>query len=229
MRTVLWDPVVGAPHLVAYGDVRSGKTNLLQSLLTQLAETWPTTGVNPEHVAGPPGTGRTNEVIVVDFRRRLVMPPADGRWSYAGSAPVAAELCSSLAERLSRDSDDRAMRPSFVIVDDYDLVATAAGNPLHVLLPLLPRSADLNVHLILTRRIGGAARAQFEPVLQALTDAGTPVLLFSGPSTEGRLAHGVAPRPLPPGRAMLTTRDLAPQLVQTPVMSADRPRPAPIE
>ncbi len=116
-----------------------------------------------------------------------------------------------------------------MIVDDYDLVATATGNPLQVLLPFLPRSADLNVHLILTRRVGGAARAQFEPVLQALSDLGTPVLLFSGPSTEGRLAHGVAPRPLPPGRALLTTRDRAPQLVQTPVVRVDRPRSPPVE
>ena len=157
-------------------------------------------------------------MIVVDFRRRLAGAQAAGRWSFAGSAPAAAKLCMSLAERLTRDTEDRATRPSYLIVDDYDLVATATGNPLQVLLPLLPRSADLNVHLILTRRVGGAARAQFEPVLQALSDLGTPVLLFSGPGVEGRLAHGVAPRPLPPGRALLTTRDRVPQLVQTPVM-----------
>ena len=218
MRPVLWDPVVGEPHLVAYGDARSGKTNLLRSVLAQLAGTPPSIGIDAQQAAGTPDVDREGEVVVIDFRRRLAGAQAAGRWSFAGSAPAAAKLCMSLAERLTRDTEDRATRPSYLIVDDYDLVATATGNPLQVLLPLLPRSADLNVHLILTRRVGGAARAQFEPVLQALSDLGTPVLLFSGPGVEGRLAHGVAPRPLPPGRALLTTRDRVPQLVQTPVM-----------
>ena len=229
MRPIRWDPVNGDPHLIAFGDARSGKTNLLQSVLQQLAGTWPTTEVAMEQTAGRPDADREGEVIVIDYRRRLAESPAGGHWSFAGSGPDAAKLCSGLAERLTRNNEAQQGRPSFVIVDDYDLVATATGNPLRVLMPFLPRSADLNVHLILTRRVGGAARAQFEPVLQALSDLGTPVLLFSGPSTEGRLAHGVAPRPLPPGRALLTTRDRAPQLVQTPVVRVDRPRSPPVE
>ena len=56
----------------------------------------------------------------------------------------------------------------YVVVDDYDLVATSAGNPLLALLEYLPHAEDLGLHLIVARRSGGAARALFEPLLAGL-------------------------------------------------------------
>lgn len=44
-----------------------------------------------------------------------------------------------------------------VLVDDYDLIATAGGNPLLTLLPLLAQSQDIGLHVIIARRMGGAA------------------------------------------------------------------------
>jgi len=47
----------------------------------------------------------------------------------------------------------------FVLVDDYDLVVTSSGSPLAALVPLLAQAGDVGLHLVLTRRSGGAARA----------------------------------------------------------------------
>ncbi len=54
----------------------------------------------------------------------------------------------------------------------------------------------------------------FEPVTQALGDLGGPGLLLSGDRTEGRLVAGVASLRLPPGRALLARRGMAPEQVQ---------------
>ena len=66
------------------------------------------------------------------------------------------------------------------------------GNPLLGLLPYLPVGRDLGFHLIVSRRAGGVGRAQYGPLLQALGDLGTPVLLLSGSPAEGRLRTGLS-------------------------------------
>jgi len=111
----------------------------------------------------------------------------------------------------------------YLLVDDYDLVGTASGNPLHALLPYLPHARDVGFHLLLARRTGGAARAQYEPLLQSLGDVGTPVVLLSGSPAEGRLAHGLVPEILPAGRARLATRSIVPQFIHTPWVSRTPP------
>ena len=69
---------------------------------------------------------------------------------------------------------------AWVLVDDYDLVATASGNPLLTLLPLLAQSQDIGLHVIIARRMGGAARSVYEAVLQNLSELGTTGVLLSG-------------------------------------------------
>jgi hypothetical protein len=59
-----------------------------------------------------------------------------------------------------------------VLVDDYDLLPAAAGSPLLPLLDLLGLGRELGLHLVLTRRVAGAARAAFEPVFQRLRELG---------------------------------------------------------
>jgi DNA segregation ATPase FtsK/SpoIIIE, S-DNA-T family len=90
----------------------------------------------------------------------------------------------------------------YLVVDDYDLVATA-GNPLLELVEYLPHAADLGLHLIVARRSGGAARAMFEPLLAGLRDLGCTGLMMSGNSDEGSLLGSSRPELLPPGRGVL--------------------------
>ncbi|HEY4791233.1 MAG TPA: hypothetical protein VIJ05_07880, partial [Actinomycetes bacterium] len=109
-----------------------------------------------------------------------------------------------------------------VLVDDYDLLPAATGSPLLPLLDLLGLGRELGFHLVLTRRVAGAARAAFEPVVQRLRELGGSGLVMSGDPGEGPLLGGQRATALPPGRGFLVRPPAPPTLVQV----AYRPPPA---
>jgi S-DNA-T family DNA segregation ATPase FtsK/SpoIIIE len=102
----------------------------------------------------------------------------------------------------------------YVVIDDYDLVVGATGNPLAPLLDFVPHAKDLGLHVVLARRSGGAARAMFDPLLARLRDLGCMGLMMSTSPEEGILLGSVRPTPLPPGRATLITRAQPDQSIQ---------------
>ena len=120
-------------------------------------------------------------------------------------------------------------RPRWVVlVDDYDLLPAAAGSPLLPLLDLLGLGRELGFHLVLTRRVAGAARAAFEPVFQRLRELGGAGLVMSGDPGEGPLLGNQRAAPLSPGRGFLVRPRRAPALVQVaysppPPVEAGRP------
>lgn len=201
------------PHLQVYGQGQSGKSAALRALLRQV-----TARTRPADLA----------ILLVDYRRaHLDLVPEEYLLSYCTSPAmtrhVVAQACSDLSARMP-GADVPAARlrardwwngPELVVVvDDYDLVAGAGGNPLAGLIEYLPQGRDLGLHLVTARRTGGAARGMFEPLTQALNDLGGPGLLFSGERSEGRLVAGVASTILPPGRALLARRGQAGEQVQ---------------
>jgi DNA segregation ATPase FtsK/SpoIIIE, S-DNA-T family len=102
----------------------------------------------------------------------------------------------------------------YLIVDDYDLVASATGNPLTPLVDYLPHAKDIGLHVIVARRSGGAARAMFDPVLARLRDLGGMGLMMSASPDEGVLLGAVKSSAQPPGRGTLVTRGHADRLIQ---------------
>ncbi len=102
----------------------------------------------------------------------------------------------------------------YVVVDDYDLVVTPGGNPLSPLLDLLAQGRDLGLHLVLARRVAGASRAAFEPVLQRLKELASPGLILSGDGQEGPLVGPHRASQQVPGRGLLVGRKRQPELVQ---------------
>ena len=90
----------------------------------------------------------------------------------------------------------------YVVVDDYDLAASA----LAPLADVLPHARDIGLHLLIARRSGGGARALYDPILSAVRETGAVGLQLSGCPDDGPLVGGVRPRPLPPGRGVLVTR-----------------------
>ena len=103
----------------------------------------------------------------------------------------------------------------YVLVDDYDLVAGGGANPLAPLVELLPQARDIGLHVILTRRVGGASRALYDPVIQRMRELDSPGFLMSGNKEEGVLIGNLKPSPQPPGRGTLVRRSDGTQLVQT--------------
>ena len=192
------------PHLVMYGDPQTGKSTAISTLMKQLIR-------RPVGQVG---------IMLVDFRRtHLEEVPEEYLLTYCTSAAHAAqnanELAAGLRERLpGPDVTPQQLRDRtwwkgyevFLIVDDYDLVATANGNPLTPLMEFVPQGRDLGFHVVLGRRTGGASRALYEPFLQTVSEMSPPTMLFSGDRMEGRLANGVAPQRLPVGRALMTRR-----------------------
>ena len=210
----IWVDLFGTdPHLQVYGESQSGKSTFLRTLLRQLVQ-----------ARMPAELG----IVMVDYRRaNLDLVPPEHLLAYctspAGTRQAVAEVCQGLALRLpAPDVTSEQLRARtwwsgreiLIVVDDYDLVTGAAGNPLAPLAEYLPQGRDVGLHVVTARRTGGAGRAMFESVTQTLTDLAGPGLLFSGDRTEGRLVAGVASLRLPPGRALLARRGMPPEQVQ---------------
>ncbi|MCK7625216.1 type VII secretion protein EccCb [Streptomyces sp. RS10V-4] len=202
------------PLLVVYGEAESGKSSLLRLLARQITER---------------STPQEAVLLVGDYRRALLGAVPEGHLvAHCSSGPQLAESVRSLTEVLGErmpgpDVTAEQLRNRswydqpdvFVLVDDYDLVTAAAGNPLLPLVEYLPFARDLGLRLVLARSTSGAGRALFEPVLQRVLEMGAQALLFSGEPAEGPLAGPHRPMRLPPGRARFVTRRRDAQLVQT--------------
>ena len=200
-------------HLLVLGDSECGKTATLRVVCRELQRT--TTAV---------------KLYIVDPRRSLlgiVEPGSEKLGGYAASVDEVGELMPRLMETLRRRMPPSNATPTqirtrswwagpemYVLVDDYDLLAAAGGNPLAPLLEVLPYSRDLGFHLVVARSSSGAARAMFEPLLAAMRDAYCTTLLMSASPEEGLTIGSVRPAHLPPGRGVLIPRRGDPQLIQ---------------
>ena len=111
--------------------------------------------------------------------------------------------------------DAHASWPRYLLlVDDYDLLPAAGGSLLLPLLDLLGLGSELGLHLVLARRVAGAARAGFEPVLQRLRELGGPGLVMCGDPGEGPIVGGQRAAVLPPGRGYYVCPPQGTTLVQ---------------
>ncbi|MBX6354599.1 MAG: type VII secretion protein EccCa [Micromonosporaceae bacterium] len=202
------------PHFLLFGDAECGKSAFLRALATTIV-----TKFAPEQA----------RIILVDYRRSLLGAiSTDHLIGYGSAAAQTSELIESVAGYMQRRLPGPDVTPQqlrdrswwtgpecFVLVDDYDLVATGPNNPLLPLLEYLPQARDIGLHLVITRRSGGAGRAMFEPVIQRLRELSSPGLVMSGNKDEGALLGNVRPAPLPPGRGFLVTRKEGVRLIQT--------------
>jgi DNA segregation ATPase FtsK/SpoIIIE, S-DNA-T family len=200
-------------HLLVLGDNECGKTATLRTLCREIVRT---------------KTAAEAQLLIVDFRRTLLgVVESEHLGGYAMSPAALGALLPGLLDVLGRrmpppDASQAQLRARswwsgpdiYIVVDDYDLVATPAGNPLIAMVEYLPHARDLGLHLVVARRSAGAARALFEPLLAGLRDLGCMGLMMSGRPDEGALLGSGRPARLPPGRGVLVTRAGDEQLVQ---------------
>ncbi|MBL1088606.1 MULTISPECIES: type VII secretion protein EccCa [Streptomyces] len=201
------------PFLLIFGESESGKTATLRHIAHRIAERY---------------TSDEAKIVVGDYRRTLLDAiPATHLLEYAPTDDTLDIHMNALAGLMERRRPTPDVTPQqlrdrswwtgprfFVLIDDYDLVATSTGNPLAVLADKLPYARDTGIHFILTRTTAGISRALYEPVLQRLTELGAQALILSGDPNEGDILANVRPRPMPPGRAHYVTRKRGTSLVQ---------------
>ena len=193
------------PHFLVFGETEAGKTTVLRTLICGVITL---------------RTPRQARVMVLDYRRTLLDAVDQSYLIGFSSAPKAAnqavlDVLEAMQQRLpGPDVPAEQLRTRswwkgpelYLFVDDYDLVASPAGNPLAPLLEILPQSRDVGLHLIVARATGGAGRAMYEPVMQRLRELGTPGIVLSGSPEEGPLLGNVTARKMPPGRGTLYDR-----------------------
>jgi S-DNA-T family DNA segregation ATPase FtsK/SpoIIIE len=201
------------PHLLVLGETECGKTSTLRLLCREIVRT---------------NTAEAVQIEIVDFRRTLLgVVESAHLGGYSMSASTLSARVPLLLERLQARIPSEAVTQQqlrdrswwfgpeiYLIIDDYDLVAGATGNPLTPLADYLPHAKDLGLHVIVARRSGGAARAMFDPVLARLRDLGCMGLMMSSSADEGVLLGSVRPSTQPPGRGTLVVRGQPDQLIQ---------------
>jgi S-DNA-T family DNA segregation ATPase FtsK/SpoIIIE len=200
------------PHLLIFGD-ESGKSSLLRGLAESIVRRF------APHEA---------RIILVDYRRSLLgTVTTEHLIGYGMEIDHTSDLVASAASYMDKrrpgtDVTAEQLRARswwegpelFVLVDDYDMVATGGRNPLQPLLEHLAQARDIGLHLVIARRAGGAGRAQFDPIIQRLRELGSPGIVMAGDRDEGALVGNIRPSALPPGRGYLVTRRQGARLVQ---------------
>ncbi|AZA09949.1 type VII secretion protein EccCb [Corynebacterium pseudopelargi] len=199
LKAVAWD-FAQSPHLLCFGAQGSGKSTLLASVLQQVA------AMDPQQA----------RVVLIDPRRsHLGTVPEHMLAGYAGSRQATealmAETLITLRGRLpGAELSAEQLRARnwwegpelFVCIDDADLCDPASLAPL---LEVLPHARDIGLHVVCIRKMGGAMRALFQPLLAELKDQHPLVLLLSGERDDGPL-FGVRPSAQIPGRAVWVER-----------------------
>ena len=82
-------------------------------------------------------------------------------------------------------------------------------------MPHLAGARDLGFHVLLTRRVLGAARGLYEPFTLGVRESGCPGLILSGDRSEGQLLGAVRATAMPVGRGRLVRAGEEPRMVQT--------------
>ncbi|MBI8990083.1 type VII secretion protein EccCa [Corynebacterium sp. CCM 8863] len=199
LESLSWHPDADG-HLLCLGSRGSGKSTLVSTIVSGIT------------VLGPEAA----RMVVLDPRRTHLGTLDDSMIAvYAATSDAVvtavADTLATLNGRLpGSDVTARQLRERswwsgpdiFLIVEDHDLLADGVLMPLRA---LIPHARDIGLHVVLTRKAGGASRAMYDPFISELRDQSPAVLLLDADRDEGSLL-GIRPVPQPPGRGTWMTR-----------------------
>jgi DNA segregation ATPase FtsK/SpoIIIE, S-DNA-T family len=208
------------PHFYAFADGEPGKTNLLRQIARGISERY---------------TAQEALILLVDYRRTMLgFVQGDSLLGYAVSANQLESMINDVFNSMTRrlpgpDVTQEQLKTRswwkgpelFVLVDDYDLVATSTTNPLRKISDFLAQAKDVGLHLVAVRRTGGASKAMYDPIIGKLKEIAAPGMVMNGSRDEGMLVGNIKPSAMPPGRGNLLTRKNGKQLIQVSWIQPD--------
>ncbi|WP_410621526.1 type VII secretion protein EccCa [Amycolatopsis sp. cmx-8-4] len=208
------------PHFYAFADGESGKTNLLRQIARGISERF---------------TSKEALILLVDYRRSMLgFVQGDSLLGYAVSAAQLESMVNDVFNSMTRrlpgpDVTQEQLKTRswwkgpelFILVDDYDLVATSSNNPLRKISDFLPQAKDVGLHLVVVRRTGGASKAMYDPIIGKLKEIAAPGMVMNGSRDEGALIGNIKPSAMPPGRGLMLTRKYGKQLIQVSWIQPD--------
>ncbi|MCR6485207.1 type VII secretion protein EccCa [Amycolatopsis sp. OK19-0408] len=208
------------PHFYAFADGESGKTNLLRQIARGISERF---------------SAKEALILLVDYRRTMLgFVQGDSLLGYAVSAAQLESMVSDVFNSMTRrlpgpDVTQEQLKTRswwkgpelFILVDDYDLVATSTNNPLRKISDFLPQAKDVGLHLVVVRRTGGASKAMYDPIIGKLKEIAAPGMVMNGSRDEGALVGNIKASAMPPGRGNMLTRKFGKQLIQVSWINPD--------
>ncbi|NGO69543.1 type VII secretion protein EccCa, partial [Streptomyces boncukensis] len=157
------------PFFLVFGESEAGKTALLRLLVKQITERY---------------SGDEAKIVVGDYRRSLLGTVPDSHLlEYAPMSNAMEAHMTALRDLMTRRAPAPDITPQqlrdrswwtgpqvFIVVDDYELVATSSGNPLAVLTEHLPFARDVGIRFLIARSSAGASRSMFETFMTRIKE-----------------------------------------------------------
>lgn len=206
----------GSSHLVVTGRRECGRTTTLATIMSEIERVY-----QPGSSTAEPPTGPSAQVWLVDPRRQLLTTLGSEyvekfAYNLDGVLQMIGELSATLAGREPPPglSAEELLSRSwwsgpeiFLIIDDIQQFPPGFDSPLHKAAAWVNRSSDVGLHIITTRTFGGWSSAGSDPLLRALHQANSPLLVMDADPDEGFIRGRMKGGPLPRGRGLLMAED----------------------
>ena len=202
------------PHLMVTGLRGCGRTTTAATVMAEIARLY---APGASAVAAAQEGRRTAQVWLIDPRRQLLTtlgPEYLERFAYTTDGVIGTmnELIAVLAQREPPPgmSPEQLVSRSwwsgpeiFLIIDDVQRLPAGFDSPLAKAATWVTRATDVGLHVLCTRTFGGWASAVSDPMLRALAQANTPLLVMDADPDEGFVRARIKGGPLPVGRGLL--------------------------
>ncbi|HET9876594.1 MAG TPA: type VII secretion protein EccCa [Mycobacterium sp.] len=203
-------------HLMVTGRRECGRTTTLATIMAEIERVYA-----PGASTAPSASAPSAQVWLVDPRRQLLTTLGTDyvekfAYNMDGVVALVNELVATLAGRepphglSAEELLSRAWWSGpeiFLIIDDIQQFPPGFDSPFQKAAPWVTRSADVGLHVIATRTFGGWSSAGSDPLLRALHQANTPLLVMDADPDEGFIRGKMKGGPLPRGRGLLMAED----------------------